>query len=136
MRTVTDSLVISRGPQDRRGCDCLSNVGVRCDAGGLLGQTARWSARQLALIAAFDALGLPIVSQMLHELPNLVVAVVILALALRLTFGVGGRDTSEALAIFGATSQPVWCQPLTNSPALTLAITGLTIRTLRSWGAR
>jgi hypothetical protein len=50
-----------------------------------LGETAKWFIRLLALIVAFDALGLPAVSQVLHQpllwIPNLVVALVVLVVA-------------------------------------------------------
>jgi hypothetical protein len=63
----------------------INNMGVRCDAAGFLGETAKWFVRLLALIVAFDALGLPAVSQVLHQLllwiPNLVVALVVLVIA-------------------------------------------------------
>jgi hypothetical protein len=44
----------------------IDNMGVRCDAAGFIGETAKWFVRLLALIVAFDALGLPAVSQVLH----------------------------------------------------------------------
>lgn len=63
----------------------INSMGVRCDAAGFLGETAKWFIRLLALIVAFDALGLTAVSQVLHQfllwLPNLVVALVVLVIA-------------------------------------------------------
>ena len=63
----------------------VDQMGVKCDSAGLIGQTAKWFIRLLALIVAFDALGLPAVSQVLQQLllwlPNLIVAVVILVIA-------------------------------------------------------
>jgi hypothetical protein len=63
----------------------VENMGVECDSAGLIGETVKWFVRLLALIVAFDALGLPAVSQVLRQLmlwlPNLVVALVILVIA-------------------------------------------------------
>jgi hypothetical protein len=63
----------------------VQNMGVRRDASSFLGALAMWFVRILTLIVAFDALGLPAVSQVLQELllwlPNLVVALVILVVA-------------------------------------------------------
>lgn len=63
----------------------INNMGVQCDAAGFLGETTKWFVRLLALIVAFDALGLPAVSQVLHQLllwiPNLIVALVVLIIA-------------------------------------------------------
>ena len=84
--SVTDSSDISRDLTILGFAIVLViNVRGRSDAAGLLGQTAKWSVRQVAPIVAFDALGTPAVSQVLHQLllwiPNLVVAFVMLALA-------------------------------------------------------
>lgn len=63
----------------------LLNAGVRTDASGALAMTAKWFVRLIALIVAFDALGLTAVSQVLQQLllwlPNVVVAIVILVIA-------------------------------------------------------
>jgi hypothetical protein len=63
----------------------VQNMGVRRDSAGFLGDIAKWFVRLLTLIVAFDALGLPAVSQVLQQLllwlPNLVVALVILVVA-------------------------------------------------------
>jgi hypothetical protein len=63
----------------------VHNMGVQADSAGFLGALAKWFIRLLALIVAFDALGLPAVSQVLQQLllwlPNLVVALVILVVA-------------------------------------------------------
>jgi hypothetical protein len=63
----------------------VSNMGVRGDSASFLGALSMWFVRLLTLIVAFDALGLPAVSQVLQQLllwlPNLVVALVILVVA-------------------------------------------------------
>jgi hypothetical protein len=60
-------------------------MGVRGDSASFLGELAKWFVCLLTLIVAFDALGLPAVSQVLQQLllwlPNLVVALVILVVA-------------------------------------------------------
>jgi hypothetical protein len=63
----------------------VRQMGVRTDASGLLATLAKWFVRLIVLVVAFDALGLPAVSQVLQQLllwlPNLVVALVILVIA-------------------------------------------------------
>jgi hypothetical protein len=60
-------------------------MGIRSDASGLIADITKWFVRLITLVVAFDALGLPAVSQVLQQLllwlPNLVVALVILVLA-------------------------------------------------------
>jgi hypothetical protein len=86
----------------------IDSMGVRCDAAGFLGETAKWFVRLLALIVAFDALGLPAVSQVLHQLllwiPNLVVALVVLVIA-----GLAANWISSLVR--GATSQAGFSNP-------------------------
>lgn len=63
----------------------VKNMGVNTDSSGALATIAKWFVRLIALVVAFDALGLPAVSQVLQQLllwlPNLVVALVVLVLA-------------------------------------------------------
>ena len=60
----------------------VRGAGLKTDAAGFLGLIVKWFVRVLALVVAFDALGLPAVSAVLREfllwLPNLVVALVVL----------------------------------------------------------
>lgn len=60
----------------------VSNMGLRTDLATLVAQTAKWFVRLLVLVVAFDALGLPAVSQIFNQiltwLPNLIVALVVL----------------------------------------------------------
>jgi hypothetical protein len=62
----------------------VRNMGVRTDASGLLATAVRWFVRLIVLVVAFDALGLPAVSQVLQQLllwiPNLIVALMVLVL--------------------------------------------------------
>src|SRR5688500_20114000 len=63
----------------------VRNTGVRKDPAGLLADIVKWFVRLIVLVVAFDALGLPAVSEVLQQfllwIPNLVVAVVILVIA-------------------------------------------------------
>jgi len=63
----------------------VQKMGVHTDAAGFLAQVVKWFVRLIVLVTAFDALGLPAVSQVLQQillfLPNLVVALVILVIA-------------------------------------------------------
>lgn len=86
----------------------LGNMGVRTDASGALALTAKWFVRLIALIVAFDALGLPAVSQVLQQLllwlPNVVVAIVILVIAGLVANALGGL-------VRGATVQAGFTNP-------------------------
>jgi Mechanosensitive ion channel, conserved TM helix len=65
--------------------DFVQNMGLQTDAAGALATIAKWFVRLIVLVVAFDALGLPAVSQVIQQLllwlPNLVVALVVLVLA-------------------------------------------------------
>src|SRR5437868_1489161 len=63
----------------------VQKMGVHSDAAGFLATLVKWFVRLIVLVTAFDALGLPAVSQVLQQillwLPNLVVALVVLVIA-------------------------------------------------------
>ena len=63
----------------------VQKMGVQTDAAGFLATLVKWFVRLIVLVTAFDALGLPAVSQVLQQLllwlPNLVVALVVLVIA-------------------------------------------------------
>jgi hypothetical protein len=65
--------------------DFVRQTGVRADPSALVADLAKWFVRLIVLVVAFDALGLPAVSQVLQQLllwlPNLVVALVVLVVA-------------------------------------------------------
>jgi len=65
--------------------DFVHKMGIREDSAGFIANVAKWFIRLIVLVSAFDALGLPAVSQVLQQLlmwlPNLVVALVVLVLA-------------------------------------------------------
>jgi small-conductance mechanosensitive channel len=62
----------------------VQNMGLDTDASGAIALTAKWFIRLIALVVAFDALGLPAVSDVLRQLllwiPNLVVGIVVLVI--------------------------------------------------------
>ncbi len=62
----------------------VQNMGVRTDAAGFVATATKWFVRLIVLTVAFDALGLPAVSQVLQQIllfiPNLVVALMVLVL--------------------------------------------------------
>src|SRR5215208_5247553 len=64
--------------------DFVARMGTRTDTAGVLGMIVKWFIRLIALVVAFDALGLPAVSDVLRQLllwlPNVVVAVVVLVI--------------------------------------------------------
>jgi hypothetical protein len=74
--------------------DFVQKMGVRHDAAGFLGDLAKWFVRLIVLVVAFDALGLPAVSDVLRTLllwlPNLVVAMVVLVIGGLLARGANG----------------------------------------------
>ena len=80
----------------------IQKMGIKTDASGLVATLAKWFVRLIVLVVAFDALGLPAVSQVLQSLllwlPNLVVALVILVLA-------GLAANALANLVRGATSE-------------------------------
>lgn len=64
--------------------DFVRKMGVDTDASGFLAALSKWFVRLIVMVVAFDALGLPAVSEVLRQLllwlPNLVVALVVLVI--------------------------------------------------------
>jgi len=64
--------------------DFVRKMGTETDSSGMIGAVAKWFIRLIALVVAFDALGLPAVSDVLRQLllwlPNVVVALVVLVI--------------------------------------------------------
>jgi Conserved TM helix len=62
----------------------VQKMGLHTDAAGFVATIAKWFVRLIVLVSAFDALGLPAVSQVLQQLllwlPNLVVAMIALVI--------------------------------------------------------
>jgi len=83
--------------------DFVHRMGVKSDSAGLLASIVKWFIRLIALVVAFDALGLPAVSQVLREfllwLPNLVVALVVLVIGGRSRVSFEARPPRRSSAI-------------------------------------
>ncbi|HEY0885302.1 MAG TPA: small-conductance mechanosensitive ion channel [Ramlibacter sp.] len=64
--------------------DFVEKMQMSTDPAGMIGLVVKWFVRLIALVVAFDALGLPAVSEVLQQflmwLPNLVVALVVLVI--------------------------------------------------------
>src|SRR5688500_11162262 len=79
----------------------VHNMGLRTDPSGLLANIVKWFVRLIVLVVAFDALGLPAVSEVLQQfllwIPNLVVAMVVLVIA-GLLAGAAGKLVRGAAA--------------------------------------
>jgi Mechanosensitive ion channel, conserved TM helix len=83
--------------------DFVRNTGVQTDSAGFVADIAKWFIRLITLVVAFDALGLPAVSDVLRQLllwlPNLAVAIVVLiigGLAANALAGLVRGATAEA----------------------------------------
>src|SRR5215217_4602592 len=86
----------------------VRNMGMQTDASGALANIAKWFVRLIVLVVAFDALGLPAVSQVLQQflawIPNLVVAMVVLIIG-----GLAANALSRLIR--GATAQAGFSNP-------------------------
>ena len=64
--------------------DFVRKMGTQTDSAGMIGMVVKWFIRLIALVVAFDALGLPAVSDILRQLllwlPNVIVALVVLVI--------------------------------------------------------
>ena len=82
--------------------DFIGRMGMNTDASGMIGLLVKWFVRLIALVVAFDALGLPAVSEVLKQLllwlPNVVVALVVLVIG-----GLAARGLSNVVR--GAASE-------------------------------
>lgn len=83
--------------------DFVHNTGVRVDSSEFIALVTKWFVRLIVLVIAFNALGLPAVSDVLRQLllwlPNLIVALVVLViggLAARALAGLVRGATAEA----------------------------------------
>lgn len=96
----------------------VDRMGMETDSAGMIGLVAKWFVRLVSLVVAFDALGLPAVSEVLRELlmwlPNVVVALVVLVIG-----GLAARGLGNVVR--GATSEA----ELTNSNFLAKAAAAL-----------
>lgn len=82
--------------------DFVERMGMNTDPAGMVGLVVKWFIRLIALVVAFDALGLPAVSDVLRQLllwlPNVVVALVVLVIG-----GLAARALSNVVR--GAASE-------------------------------
>jgi hypothetical protein len=82
----------------------MQRMGVNTDASGAMANIVKWFVRIIALVVAFDALGLPAVSDVLQQfllwIPNLVVALVILVIA-----GLAGNALADIVRGATATAE-------------------------------
>jgi hypothetical protein len=83
--------------------DFVKKMGVKTDSSTFISEIAKWFIRLIVLVVAFDALGLPAVSDVFRQfvlwLPNLVVALVVLVIGGLIASAVSGLvrgATSEA----------------------------------------
>lgn len=86
----------------------VRNVGVQRDSAGFLAMVTKWFVRLIVLVVAFDALGLPAVSDVLRQLllwlPNLAVGIVVLV--------IGGLIANAAAGVVrGATASAGFLHP-------------------------
>lgn len=105
---------------DRSGFNgFIRSMGAQTDAEHATANVVRWFIRIIALVVAFDALGLPAVSEVLRELllwlPNLVVALVVLVLG-------GLAATALGNLVRGATAQAGFSNPDTLATVARVAI--------------
>jgi hypothetical protein len=86
----------------------VQKMGVKTDASGFLSMVVEWFVKLIVLVVAFDALGLPAVSDVLRQLllwlPNLVVGLVVLV--------IGGLLANAASSLVrGATAEAGFDNP-------------------------
>jgi hypothetical protein len=102
----------------------VQKMGVRDDASGVIAGVVKWFVRLIALVVAFDTLGLPAVSNVLQQLllwlPNLVVALVVLVIG-----GLAAKALSQLVR--GASAQAGFSNPDTLATVTQVAVWGFTI---------
>ena len=88
--------------------DLIVRMGVRKDASGFVAELFKWFIRLVAIVVAFDALGLPAISEVVQRLllwlPNLVVALAVLVIG-------GIAANAAANFVRGATSKAGFTNP-------------------------
>jgi hypothetical protein len=97
----------------------VQQMGIRHDAAAVMADIVLWFVRIITLIVAFDALGLPAVSQVLQQLllwiPNLIVALVILVIT-------GLAATALARVVRAATAEAGFSSPDMLASAARIAV--------------
>src|ERR687884_1254431 len=104
--------------------DFVQKMGLHTDASDFLATIAKWFVRLIVLVVAFDALGLPAVSNVLQQLllwlPNLVVALVVLVIG-----GLAAKALSQLVR--GASAEAGFSNPDTLATVTRVAVWGFTI---------
>lgn len=104
--------------------DFVHKMGVKDDASGVIAGIVKWFVRLIALVVAFDTLGLPAVSNVLQQLllwlPNLVVALVVLVIG-----GLAAQALSQLVR--GASAQAGFTNPDLLATVTRVAVWGFTI---------
>jgi Conserved TM helix len=102
----------------------VQNMGVNDDSAGVIAGIVKWFVRLIALVVAFDTLGLPAVSNVLQQLllwlPNLVVALVVLVVG-----GLAAKALSQLVR--GASAEAGFSNPETLATVTRVAIWAFTI---------
>jgi hypothetical protein len=104
--------------------DFVQKMGVRNDSSGVIANIVKWFVRLIALVVAFDTLGLPAVSNVLQQLllwlPNLVVALVVLVIG-----GLAANALSQLVR--GSTAQAGFSNPELLATVAKVAVWGFAI---------
>ena len=102
----------------------VKNMGLQTDPSGVVANIVKWFIRLIALVAAFDALGLPAVSGVIQQfllwIPNLLVALIVLVIA-------GLVATALGDLVRGATAQAGLGNPGMLSGIARIAVWGFAI---------
>lgn len=102
----------------------VNNVGLKTDASGFISLVVKWFIRLIVLIAAFDALGLPQVSDVLRQfvlwIPNLIVALIIIVIG-------GLAATALSGLVLGAAKNAQLGNPELLATIARVAVWGFTI---------
>lgn len=104
--------------------DFVRKMGPNTDSAGMIGVVVKWFIRLIALVVAFDALGLPAVSDVLRQLllwlPNVVVALMVLVIG-----GLAARALSNVVrgaAAEGGLGNPEFLAKVANTLVWAFAI--------------
>ncbi|MDQ2889736.1 MAG: small-conductance mechanosensitive ion channel [Gemmatimonadota bacterium] len=99
--------------------DFVEKMGVQTDPSGLLADVVKWFVRLIALVAAFDALGLAAISDVLRQfllwIPNLFVALVVLVIG-------GLLARAVARMVRGAAAEAGFTNPDTLAAVASVAV--------------
>lgn len=104
--------------------DFVQKMGVKDDASGVIAGVVKWFVRLIALVVAFDTLGLPAVSNVLQQLllwlPNLIVALVVLVIG-----GLAAKALSQLVR--GTSAEAGFSNPDMLATVTRVAVWGFTI---------